>query len=95
MTTLSNDSGSEDLVRRLRVVGFAATANDMLHGHIGYGEVVHRLRRDAENVTEPTRSARLGLANELELRLEVSRLADGLGDLVGRLHRLSTEVDHG
>lgn len=91
MTSPTNLPKSDDLDRRLRAVGFAATANDLAAENVDYDEIVHRLRRDAVGVSEPTSSARLGLANEIELTLEVSRLSDALGDLVGRLHRLPAE----
>jgi hypothetical protein len=55
------------LMRALEWVGFYATANDWRAHRISAAEVVARLRRDAPNVTEPTRSERLSLARSIEM----------------------------
>jgi hypothetical protein len=54
--------------RRLCGVGFFATADDLLAARVTVADVVDRLRRDAPASAEPTRSARLALADDLEAR---------------------------
>jgi hypothetical protein len=70
---------TSDLIPRLRAVGFTATAHDFRAGRISLAEVAERLRRDAPRVKEPTRSARLALAAEVE------DIAAGRGQLLGPL----------
>jgi hypothetical protein len=67
----------ETLFMRLRHVGFYAVSGDVARGRIDRPTVIRYLRRDAPKVTEPTRSRRLSLADDLERALPVAMTEGG------------------
>lgn len=58
--------GLGELARRLEMVGLYGTAEDVRKGRVQPGEVVARLREQAQRAQEPVRSLRLALADEME-----------------------------